>query len=1595
MKRHNLNDMNNIERSRSLSVVIPTLNEAENVCELIRRIDSALREHRIDYEIIFIDDRSKDATREKVLEMKKTFPVSVYMKKGLRGKAHSLVEGFALATKDYIAFIDADLQYPPDALPGMLEKALSGFDIVVSDRRGAKNEGFLRRLASYVFHLIFSKFLHGLDVDTQSGLKLFRTEIAREVTVNASPWTFDLEFLLKARNYGYSMGNYPIVFEDRRAGKSKVVVWKASFEIGWNALKLRFKNIDPLYLPAQEKGTMTGAGVVHKGTRFIVHTTLGHTMSAIHTFSLGQKVFFMILVAVLLLGLVISPLIVGIVITTFLTILYFADNIFTLYLVSKSLRKPPEIESSAQEIAALKDEELPVYTIFCPLYKEAHMLPGFLKAMNAIEWPKEKLDVMLLLEENDPQTVEAAKAMDLPSHVRIVVVPDSLPKTKPKACNYGLNFTKGEYVVIYDAEDIPDPYQLKKAFLAFRRVDPSVRCLQAKLNYFNPKQNLLTRLFTAEYSLWFDVMLPGLQSIDTSIPLGGTSNHFRTRDLLELEGWDPFNVTEDCDLGVRIFKRGYRTAIIESVTLEEANSKYGNWLRQRSRWIKGYIQTYLVHMRHPIDFFKTNGRHAFIFQMVVGGKIISMLINPFLWLITASYFLFRTFVGPAIEALYPPYIFYIATVSLLFGNFLYIYYYMIGAAKRGHFDIVKYVFLVPFYWLMVSIAAFIAAYQLIAKPYYWEKTNHGLHLKKKRKRRYFDLKKPAVSSPIPVVNVPSPVTEMPMAEVRETAQEGTRVSRTDNLRNRLNRIVPADVSRFLLSDKGLYVAALLFGNMLNFIFNAFLGRALSFSELALVTFVNTLWYLSTLIIGPFGATVNHETAYLTGRYGLASAKSFFARILKTGLYVIFGVSLLWLALSPLFADFFNVDKILPLLLFTPVFLLGFLSFSYQGFLQGSLRFSRVAAVFTFEAVAKLCIAIGFVVLGLSEWTFMAIPLSLLCAAFFGWFLFSRDNRPVEKTVTRENFPMKFFFSSMMSGVSVIIFLSVDILLVKHYFVEIDAGQYALLSLIGKMIFFLGSLPASFMITLVSHKAGERKGDARIFRAILVSVFVLSAFGVFLLGIVGKYVVPFLFGDKSLAIVPYLLEYSLAIAFFTLGNTLVLYHLAKRHFVFVYVSLAASLSMMLGIYLAHDSLAQIVRVVFVVSHGNLLALGLFHVFWKDAPFLRRVLHDLSDLFSSKTVTPALSGKAGRRILIFNWRDSRHAYAGGAEVYVEEMAKRWVKNGDSVMLFCGNDGKSPRHEVRDGIDITRRGGFYLVYFWAFAYYMIRFRGKFDLIVDCHNGIPFFTPLYAREPVYCLLHHVHQSVFYRYLPKVLATIACFMEKDLMPLVYRNVPFITVSQSSKSEMIDLGIGKKGISIVHPGVDLDYFVPGEKSESPTVLYLGRLKAYKSVDILIRAFKRVLRTAPEATLIIAGDGDEKEHLKKLAYENLGMSGQSVKFLGFVPESKKKELLQSSWMLVQPSSMEGWGIVAIEASACNTPVIASDVPGLRDSVLNPHSGFLVRYGDEQAFAERITQLILDENLRREMGFGGREWSARFDWDEASKHMYDILVNESAL
>lgn len=407
------------------------------------------------------------------------------------------------------------------------------------------------------------------------------------------------------------------------------------------------------------------------------------------------------------------------------TMYYLGSSVYKLYLIYKSLTHTLEVSVSDEELAGLDERDLPVYTILVPLYKEVDVISRLVGAIDKLDYPKPKLDVKILLEEDDKETIATLRALNLPAHFKLVIVPDAKPKGKPKACNYGLIHAEGKYVVIFDAEDIPEPDQLKKAVVAFNKADETVACIQAKLNYYNRNQNLLTRWFTAEYSLWFDLFLPGLDADDVPIPLGGTSNHFPTALLQQLGAWDPHNVTEDADLGIRLYKAGLKTAVIDSTTYEEANSQVYNWIRQRSRWVKGYIQTYLVQMRHPIRLWRFIGTRAFFsFNMIIGGTVAAFLLNPIYWVLTALWFITK---WALISELYPSVIFYIGSFGLYVGNFIFMYLNVAGCLRRKYYDMVKYALLTPIYWALMSIAAWKGFLQLFYKPSYWEKTTHGLY----------------------------------------------------------------------------------------------------------------------------------------------------------------------------------------------------------------------------------------------------------------------------------------------------------------------------------------------------------------------------------------------------------------------------------------------------------------------------------------------------------------------------------------------------------------------------------------------------------------------------------------------------------------------------------------------------------------------------------------------------------------------------------------------------------------------------------------------------------------------------------------------------
>jgi cellulose synthase/poly-beta-1,6-N-acetylglucosamine synthase-like glycosyltransferase len=372
------------------------------------------------------------------------------------------------------------------------------------------------------------------------------------------------------------------------------------------------------------------------------------------------------------------------------------------------------------------DHELPIYTLLAPLYREAHMLPGLIKALTRLDYPAAKLDIKLILEAADRATIAAAHALRLPGNVEIVVVPALHPRTKPKALNYALSFARGEYVVIYDAEDRPEPGQLRQALEAFRTGPPNLAAVQARLNLYNAGENWLTRQFTIEYCALFDGMLPTLDRLNVPIPLGGTSNHFRASALAWLMAWDPFNVTEDADLGIRLARKGYRCLVLDSTTYEEAPARLMWWLRQRTRWLKGYVQTWLVHMRSPRALWRELGPSGFLaFQIVVGGTIMAALVHPWFYVLACFEFARGGLLAQPGTAFGWPF-WLVAWFDLAAGYLATMGLGLLAVRRRGYRFLLIQIPLMPVYWLLISAAAYRALWQFMTARFEWEKTEHGL-----------------------------------------------------------------------------------------------------------------------------------------------------------------------------------------------------------------------------------------------------------------------------------------------------------------------------------------------------------------------------------------------------------------------------------------------------------------------------------------------------------------------------------------------------------------------------------------------------------------------------------------------------------------------------------------------------------------------------------------------------------------------------------------------------------------------------------------------------------------------------------------------------
>ncbi|MCJ9669765.1 MULTISPECIES: glycosyltransferase family 2 protein [unclassified Neorhizobium] len=403
-----------------------------------------------------------------------------------------------------------------------------------------------------------------------------------------------------------------------------------------------------------------------------------------------------------------------------LSLIYFASLVLRLAAFTRQ-----QFAGPVPPAAPPREDALPCYTVMVALYREAAVAEQLIASLGRLDWPPSLLDIKLVCEADDQGTIAALKVLKPASHFEIVEVPPATPRTKPKALSYALMAARGEFLVIYDAEDRPHPQQLREAYARFRASAADVACLQAPLIITNARESWISALFSLEYCGLFRGLLPMLARRQMPLPLGGTSNHFRTQALRAAGGWDPFNVTEDADLGFRLYRLGYHSDVITRQTLEDAPTTMRVWMGQRSRWFKGWLQTWLVLMRDPRRLIGEMGFPAFcIFQLMIGGMLVSSLLHPLI-IIFMGVGTYSMLDAPAdgIPAGVLS-LFIIDTINIL-GSYLIFVGLGRGPMVEHERRLVGWRWIgVPLYWMMTSAAAWRAVIELRSKPFFWNKTPH-------------------------------------------------------------------------------------------------------------------------------------------------------------------------------------------------------------------------------------------------------------------------------------------------------------------------------------------------------------------------------------------------------------------------------------------------------------------------------------------------------------------------------------------------------------------------------------------------------------------------------------------------------------------------------------------------------------------------------------------------------------------------------------------------------------------------------------------------------------------------------------------------------
>ncbi len=367
---------------------------------------------------------------------------------------------------------------------------------------------------------------------------------------------------------------------------------------------------------------------------------------------------------------------------------------------------------------------LPRVSVLVPLLKENEIAGKLVQRLTRLTYPKSLLEVVLVLEADDTITRETIARSQLPQWISVIEVPSANGlTTKPRALNYALDFCRGSIIGVWDAEDAPEPDQIEKVVTRFHHAPENVACLQGVLDYYNSKTNWISRCFTIEYATWWRVILPGVARLGLVIPLGGTTLFFRRSILEKLSGWDAHNVTEDADLGIRLARHGYKTELIPTVTFEEANCRAWPWMKQRSRWLKGFLITWLVHMRSPRELMRDLGFLRFMgVQTLLLATFVQFTCAPLMW----SFWITLAGYQHPVELTLGASMAQTMAIVFVLSEVICLFISMLAVSNSNHRHLLLYVLTLPFYFPMAAVSAYKALKEMIQEPFYWDKTEHGI-----------------------------------------------------------------------------------------------------------------------------------------------------------------------------------------------------------------------------------------------------------------------------------------------------------------------------------------------------------------------------------------------------------------------------------------------------------------------------------------------------------------------------------------------------------------------------------------------------------------------------------------------------------------------------------------------------------------------------------------------------------------------------------------------------------------------------------------------------------------------------------------------------